>query len=84
MELWDVYDINRKYTGKVIDRHSNERLKKGEYHLVVQAIIINSKGEILLNKRSKLKNKYPNMFRILFYLFQFLILKKSSYKIKKK
>lgn len=62
MELWDVYDINRKYTGKVIDRHSNERLKKGEYHLVVQAIIINSKGEILLNKRSKLKNKYPNMW----------------------
>ena len=31
-----------------------------------------------------LKNKYPNMFRILIYLLQFLILKKSSYKIKKK
>ena len=45
MELWDVYDINRKFTGKVIDRHSNERLKKGEYHLVVEAIIINLKGE---------------------------------------
>ena len=62
MELWDVYDINRKFTGKVIDRHSNERLKKGEYHLVVEAIIINLKGEILLNKRSKSKNKYPNMW----------------------
>lgn len=32
MELWDVYDINRKCTGKVIDRHSNEKLKEGEYH----------------------------------------------------
>lgn len=50
MELWDVYDINKKFTGKVIDRHSEERLKEGEYHLVVEAIIINSKGEILLNK----------------------------------
>lgn len=62
MELWDVYDINRKATGRVIDRHSNEKLKEGEYHLVVEAIIINSRGEILLNKRSKFKNKYPNMW----------------------
>lgn len=62
MELWDVYDINRKYTGKVIDRHSDEKLGKGEYHLVVEAIIINFKGEILLNKRSKFKNKYPSMW----------------------
>lgn len=35
-----------------------------EYATVNQkeAIIINSKGEILLNKRSKFKNKYPNMW----------------------
>ena len=32
MELWDVYDINRNKTGKVIDRHSNDRLSTGEYH----------------------------------------------------
>ena len=56
MELWDVYDVNRKFTGKVIDRHSDEKLKDGEYHLVVEAIIINFKGEILLNKRSKFAN----------------------------
>lgn len=62
MELWEVYDVNRKCTGKVIDRHSDEKLKEGEYHLVVEAIIINFKGEILLNKRSKVKNKYPNMW----------------------
>ena len=62
MELWDVYDVNRKFTGKVIDRHSDEKLKDGEYHLVVEAIIINFKGEILLNKRSKFKNKYPSMW----------------------
>ena len=48
MELWDIYDINKKKTGRVIDRCSNEKLRKGEYHLVVEAIIINSKGEILV------------------------------------
>lgn len=42
MELWDVYDINRKCTGKVIDRHSDEKLKEGEYHIVVETILINS------------------------------------------
>ena len=62
MELWDIYDVNRKYTGKVIDRHSNEKLREGEYHLVVEAIIINSSGKILLNKRSDFKRKYPNMW----------------------
>lgn len=44
MELWDIYDTNKKITGKVIDRHSQEKLKEGEYHLVVEAVIINPNG----------------------------------------
>ncbi len=59
MELWDIYDINKKKTGRVIDRCSNEKLRKGEYHLVVEAIIINSKGEILICKRAVTKKEYP-------------------------
>ena len=51
MELWDIYDKNRNKTGKVIDRNSNERLKEGEYHLVTEAIIMNNKGQLLLNRR---------------------------------
>ena len=62
MELWDVYDINRNKTGKVIDRHSNDRLSAGEYHLVTEAIIINSRNEILLTKRASTKQKYPLMW----------------------
>ena len=62
MELWDIYDINRNKTGKVTDRYSKERLKDGEYHIVVEAIIINLKGEILLSKRSETKHKYPLMW----------------------
>ena len=62
MELWDIYDIHRNKTGRVINRNSNERLKDGEYHLVVEAIIINSIGSILLSKRSEFKQKYPLMW----------------------
>ena len=62
MELGDVYDINRNKTGKVIDRHSNDRLSTGEYHLVTEAIIINSRNEILLTKRASTKQKYPLMW----------------------
>ena len=62
MELWDIYDINRNKTGRIINRNSNERLKEGEYHLVVEAIIINSIGKILLSKRAEFKQKYPLMW----------------------
>lgn len=62
MELWDIYDKDKNKTGKVIDRHGNEMLKEGEYHLVIQAIIINFKGEILISKRAKFKKKYPLMW----------------------
>ena len=58
----DAYDINRNKTGKVIDRHSNDRLSTGEYHLVTEAIIINSRNEILLTKRARTKQKYPLMW----------------------
>lgn len=62
MELWDVYNINREKTGKVIDRHGCEILQDGEYHLVTEAIIINSKQEILMSKRAEFKTKYPLMW----------------------
>lgn len=62
MELWDIYDINRNETGRIIDRHSNERLKEGEYHLVVEAIIMNSSRRILLSRRAEFKQKYPLMW----------------------
>ena len=62
MELWDVYDINRNKTGKVIDRHGDEKLKDGEYHLVTEGIIINDNGEILVTRRAASKHKYALMW----------------------
>ena len=54
MEFWDIYDKNKKKTGKTTPRLGC-KLEKGEYHIVVNAIIINSKGEILISKRAEYK-----------------------------
>ena len=62
MELWDIYDSNKNKTGKVIARNNRSMLKVGEYHLVVEAVIINPKGEILLGKRASSKEKFPLMW----------------------
>ena len=53
-ELWDVYDINKNKTGKIAERGVT-KLQNGEYHIAVQAVIINSKGDILISKRAAYK-----------------------------
>ncbi len=59
-ELWDIYDENRKKTGKTVER-GGRPLEEGEYHIVVTAIILNSKNEILISKRAENK-KYGLMW----------------------
>lgn len=59
-ELWDIYDINKKKTGRLVERGVDE-LKEGEYHIIVTGIIINSKNEILISKRAQHK-KYGLMW----------------------
>jgi mutator protein MutT len=62
MELWEIYNKNREKTGRIINRHSKDVLHDGEYHLVTEAIIINSAKQILLSKRAEFKQKYPLMW----------------------
>ena len=40
MELWDIYDINKKKTGRTMERN-NWCLKDDEYHLTVLGVIMN-------------------------------------------
>ena len=51
-EYWDVYDKFRNRTNKIIQRDSAERLKIGEYHIVVTGIIENSNKQILITRRN--------------------------------
>ena len=56
-EYWDVYDINRQKTGKIIKR--GQRLNDDEYHLFVQVWLINKEGLFLSQERSE--REFPNL-----------------------
>lgn len=58
-EIWDVYDQNRRLTGKTHRR--GDPLAEGDYHLVVHVWLQNSSGQFLLTKRSSNKG-FPNMW----------------------
>lgn len=60
MELLDVLDEEGIKTGEIIER--NEAHKKGVCHRVIQVWIMNSKDELLIQKRSANKDTYPNMW----------------------
>lgn len=53
MEKRDLYDINRNLTGETI--YKGEPIPKSRYISVVLSFIQNSKGEFLIQKRSKQK-----------------------------
>ncbi len=57
-DIVDIYDENKNKTGKTKIRHK-DILEKGEFIIGVQAIIINSKKQILISQRSALKAKLP-------------------------
>lgn len=60
MELWDLYDKARKPLGKTHIR--GVPLDRGEYHLVVFAWTFNSRGQVLMTKRSPEKQSYPGLW----------------------
>ena len=61
-ECWDIYNKDRKKTGEIIERNSKRRLKEGEFHIAVTGVILNSKNQILITKRSPDKPNYPKLW----------------------
>lgn len=53
MEKRDLYDKNRNLTGETI--YKGETIPEGKYIVVILVMIQNSKGEFLIQKRSKQK-----------------------------
>ena len=49
MEYFDLYTIDRKPLGKLVQRGAP--ISRGEYHIVVQIMTVNSKGEVLMTQR---------------------------------
>lgn len=54
MEKRDLYDKNRNLTGETI--YKGESIPEGKYIIVILVMIQNSKGEFLIQKRSKQKD----------------------------
>lgn len=58
MEYFDILDENEGFTGKTISRE--EAHKSGTWHLAVALYIINSKRQVLMQKRSRHKKIWPS------------------------
>ncbi len=61
-ELVDVLNEKGMYTGKTETRINCS--KQGLWHKAVCVFIINSKGQVLLQKRSESKKTWPNMWDV--------------------
>lgn len=59
-ELWDIYDKNRRITGRLHRR--GDKLPEGDYHLVVHVCIFNSQNQLLIQQRQPWKKGWPNMW----------------------
>lgn len=62
MELFDVLNENGNPTGKTKLRSDVHR--DGDWHRSAHVWIMNSKGEVLIQKRSPNKDSHPNMWDI--------------------
>lgn len=62
MELWDIYDITRNKTNRIMVRGAD--FNKGDYHMVVHICIFNLKSEMLIQQRQPFKEGWPNMWDI--------------------
>lgn len=61
MEYLDLYDINRMRTGKTFVR--GEKPKNG-YYLVVQVILFNTQGKMLIQQRQSDKVGWPDKWDV--------------------
>lgn len=62
MEIWDILDENGNITGDTIDKDEGTVLSKGMYHKGADVWILNSKREILIQKRAPKKRLEPNLW----------------------
>lgn len=61
-ESFDILDVKGQHTGETAPRSVCH--EKGLYHKAVALFIINSKDQVLLQKRSASKKLWPNMWDI--------------------
>ena len=63
MELWDIYDENKKRTGRTMIRN-DWNMKPGEYHLSVLGVIVRPDGKFLITQRVLTKSWAPGWWEV--------------------
>ena len=63
MELWDIYDADKKPTGRTMKRN-DWCLKNGEYHLTVLGVVARPDGKFLITKRVMTKAWAPGWWEV--------------------
>lgn len=63
MELWDIYDKDKKRTGRTMKRN-DWCLKDGEYHLTVLGVVARNDGRFLITKRVMTKAWAPGWWEV--------------------
>lgn len=63
MEYWDIYDADKKVTGRTMKRN-DWCLKDGEYHLTVLGAIARKDGTFLITKRVMTKAWAPGWWEV--------------------
>ena len=62
MELVDLYDENRAPLGRTAERYGKK--DPGEYRTVVHVCLFNSRGQLLIQKRTDGKRVWPGMWDV--------------------
>ena len=63
MEFWDIYDENKKPTGRTMKRN-DWCLKDGEYHLTVLGVVARTDGTFLITKSVMTKAQAPGWWEV--------------------
>lgn len=63
MELWDIYDAEKKRTGRTMKKN-DWCLKEGEYHLTVLGIVMHKDGRFLITRRVMTKAWAPGWWEV--------------------
>lgn len=62
MEIWDILDEEGKITGRTMEKGDKIVWQKGIYHQGADVWIVNSKGQILIQRRAPQKKLEPNVW----------------------
>ena len=63
MEIWDIYDSDKRPTGRTMKRN-DWNMKDGDYHLTVQGVLKRPDGKYLITRRVMTKAWAPGFWEV--------------------